>query len=660
MLINKSVSMLGFTMLLILSTVIVNFAAAQQPPKTIGIKITSPERGQQISVTDNDLKISGIASHDGSLSCNVYVIVNEIKPYQKVLPTGGHSNTNDSTWIYNLVPSYTTIKTGTNKITSKLACQEKNNVNTSNTSLTTFYSINVTGIASTTKQQEQSLKNSSNSNVSNNNKKQTSIEKKNVPISNDAIKTLGSTTTNSQKQLNSNMKKTNAAKTNRIPLKGANNNNANVTGRTEKRLQVINQPSQINPATLLSTAGILSTHQADRHADRTTNANIDQSHSKGTNSKSSLGPTLSTSNTGDNNLNNNGSAEPEKQQSNTSAVDKSEYTSFGSKHSNNNVRSLSVSMHLAKGPIHVGNKENMTLGVTDSNSTHVIAGAAILGKITNPSGWTKKLEGTTDGKGKVSYSWQASGDDTSGKYKVVMEASAPGYENNSVSKTFTVLPVPIISSKNGASSDLRNINNNSPNAKEVTSLPVAASPPSTNNNRSPLIFSKQNSTPTRLALQSIHELGRVYIPTTTNLITNSFNSYENGRVYIPSLGHNNNIMPTFHNNNIMPNKVNIPNPETNSTRKLVKQDISPIQKPRLPNNNEVPFVMATPLLHITNGTSLPASDQLPSITIALNLVDRMRVIGFDSDMLGSPSKLSVSSASTSIPQKSTVFIPTIK
>ena len=92
MLIIKSMSMLGFAMFLILSTIIVNFAAAQQSTKSIGIKITSPVKGQQISVGDNDLKISGIASHNGSLSCNVYIIVNDMKPYQKALPTGGHSN----------------------------------------------------------------------------------------------------------------------------------------------------------------------------------------------------------------------------------------------------------------------------------------------------------------------------------------------------------------------------------------------------------------------------------------------------------------------------------------------------------------------------------------------------------------------------------------
>ena len=128
------------------------------------------------------------------------------------------------------------------------------------------------------------------------------------------------------------------------------------------------------------------------------------------------------------------------------------------------------------------------------------------------------------------------------------------------------------------------------------------------------------------------------------------------------------------------NKVTIPSPITNSTieqginpiqkpieqginpiqkpieqginpiQKPIEQGINPIQKPRLPNNQE-PFVMATPVLHINNDTSLPDSHQLSSIAIAMDLVDRMRVIGFDSGMPGSPSKLSVSSASTSIPEK---------
>jgi len=658
----------------------VNSAAAQQPTKTVGIKITSPAKGQPVSLTGNNLKISGIASHNGTLACKVYVIVNDMKPYQRALPTGGHNNTNDySTWVFNLVPTYTTIKTGTNKITSKLACQE-NNANTSNSStlLTKFYSINVTGApTSTTKQQGQSLKNSSNTKVGNNSlnatKTQSSIEKKHSPISNNTTKTSGSIPTNSQ-QLNSKMTKTNATKTNAIPINGANNNNnnnANVTGQIGKGPQQVNQPSQmtsVSAAALLSTAGILSTHQGDAQTSGTTNPNIDHGHQKGTTSKSSSGPTsTTTTKTNDNSLNNKGSAESGKQQNNTSTNTKAD---------NNNARSLSVSIHIAKRPVHVGDKENLTLGVTDSNRTHVVAGASVFGSITVPSGISKKLAGITNEKGKVSYSWQVSGDNTSGRYKVVMETSAPGYQNNSVSKTFTVVPVPIASLNNSssASSNLRNINNNNnvTTSKQIASPPPTVTPSvivatssttkSNNNHNSPLISSKQNST--HLALQSSvsNQSGRVYLPSTTSTtlsnptvppIANSFRSFESGRVSIPNPGHNINIPA-------ISNKVNVPNPQTNSTKSPVNQGISPIQKPLLPNNNDkIPFVIATPLLHITNGTSMPASNQLSS-TMALDLVDRMRVIGFDSGMSGPASGVSVSSTATSIPQKSTVFIPAAK
>ncbi len=538
-------------MLLIISSIITNFAAAQESPKSIGIKITSPIKGQLIPLPDNDLRISGIAAHNGSLACNVYIIVNDIKPYQKALPTGDHNNIKDySTWIYNLVPSYTTIKIGTNKITSKLACQGKD------TSLTQYYGINVTGTA------HPSYSDTSN-NSFNNNKKQTSIEKENVPISNDRIKRFSTAYATSQ------------------------------------------------PVTLLSTAGILSlsTPRFDKHSNLSTRL---------------------TTIAADINLNNNRSPESAIEQSNTSAVETAQKTNFGSYHGNNNTKSLSISLHLAKGPIHVGNRENLTVAVTDSNNTHAIPGALIFGKIVDPSGTFIKLEGTTDRKGKVLYSWQISGNNTGGKYKLLMEASAPGYENNSVSKTFTVLPIRTIiyNKDNGmtnVSSELRNNPSNANSRPILSLLPKAYS-----NLNSPLIFSNQNPPP--LAPQS-----RVYIPSTNNL------SYES-RVYIPSSSHSNN-----NNNNMAPtyNKVSIPSPNTNSTgeqsvnpiQKPIPQSVNPIQKPQLPNNQE-PFVMATPLLHINNGTygTLSASYQLSSTAtaIAVDLVDRMRVMGFDSGLMGSP------------------------
>jgi hypothetical protein len=670
LLINRSIPLLGFTTLLILSTVIVNSAAAQEQTKTIGIKITFPAKGQQVSLTNNPLKVTGIASHNGPLDCNVYVIVNDIKPYQRALPTGGHNSTNDfSTWVFNLVPSYATIKTGINKITSKLACQE-NNANGGNNSapLTKFYSVNVTGAPSTTK----SLKNSSSVKVSNNSlntiKTQSSVEKKHLLLSNNT-KTLSSiptTKTNAIKTnaiktnaIKTNAIKTNAIKTNAIAVNGTKNNATGQTGNGS-------QPSQIrsvSAAALLSTAGIIST--SDKHTSGTTSTNIGNGQQQGTASKSSSGPPSAiTIKTNDNTLKNKGSAAAGKQQSNIPTITKAD---------NNNPRSLSVSMHLAKRPVHVGGKENLTLGVTDSNSTHAVAGASVSGSITDPSGASKKLEGITNQKGKVSYSWQVSGANTSGKYKVVMKTSAPGYQNNSISKTFTVIPIPIaISNSSTRASGLSNINNNNNNvttSKQIASPPtttptpkIAATPSPTisnSNHNFPLITSKQNST--HLVLQSTNtESGKVYIPSTIGSTVsnptvppaNTFNS-DSGRVSIPNSGHISNIPANS-------NKVNVPNPQTNSTKSPINQAISPIQKPQLPNNNDkIPFVIATPMLHITNGTATPASNELSSVK-ALELVDRMRVIGFDSGMFGPRSGVSTSSSATSIPQKNTVFIPTAK
>lgn len=651
--------MLGFTTLLILSTVIVNSAAAQQQTRTIGIKITFPAKGQQVSLTNNPLKVSGVASHSGPLDCNVYVIVNDIKPYQRALPTGGHNNTNDfSTWVFNLVPSYTSIKAGINKITSKLACQE-NNANGGNNSapLTKFYSVNVTGAPSTTK----SLKNSSSVKVSNNslntNKTQSSVEKKHLLLSNNTKTSSSIPTTKT------NATKTNATKTNAIAVNVTKNNATGQTGNGSQPSQI----TSVSAAALLSTAGIISTHQSDKHTSGTTSTNIGNGQQQGTASKSSSGPPLATTiKTNDNTVKNKGSAADGKQQSNISTITKAD---------NNNPRSLSVSMHLAKRPVHVGGKENLTLGVTDSNSTHAVAGASVSGSITDPSGASKKLEGTTNQKGKVSYSWQVSGANTSGKYKVIMKTSAPGYQNSSISKTFTIIPIPIANSNSSTTaSGLININNNNngTTSKQIASPPtttptpkIAATPSPTisnSNHNSPLITSKQNSTPL-LQRSANTESGKVYIPSTPSTIgstissptvppANTFNS-ESGRVSIPNPAHISNIPANS-------NKVNVPNPQTNSTKSPINQAISPTQKPQLPNNNDkIPFVIATPILHITNGTTTPASNELSS-TKALELVDRMRVIGFDSGMFGPPSGVSASSSTTSIPQKNTVFIPTAK
>ncbi|MGA9152751.1 MAG: hypothetical protein WBZ36_19410 [Candidatus Nitrosopolaris sp.] len=102
------------------------------------VKITFPTKGQQIPVHSN-LTVTGISVvNRTSTDCQVAVILNGIKPYQKAVPTG-HGAANDySTWNYRLTPTYTVIKQGQNKITAKLSCDKSN--------IISHNSVNITGV----------------------------------------------------------------------------------------------------------------------------------------------------------------------------------------------------------------------------------------------------------------------------------------------------------------------------------------------------------------------------------------------------------------------------------------------------------------------------------------------------------------------------------
>jgi hypothetical protein len=113
----------------------------------VGVKITSPTKGQQTLVGIKNLPISGVASYNPTMNCQVSLIVNDLKPYQKA---AGLSKTNYSSWNYVLTPNYTSIKQGINKLTAKLSCQG-NSMN-----ITKFYSINITGVKSSSIQPSKS------------------------------------------------------------------------------------------------------------------------------------------------------------------------------------------------------------------------------------------------------------------------------------------------------------------------------------------------------------------------------------------------------------------------------------------------------------------------------------------------------------------------
>jgi hypothetical protein len=102
------------------------------------VKIISPIKGQQILVHSN-LTVTGVSlANSTSVTCQVSVIVNGIKPYQKAVPTG-HGGKDYTTWKYRLLPAYAAIKKGQNKITAKFSCGN-------NPSLLSHNSVNVTGV----------------------------------------------------------------------------------------------------------------------------------------------------------------------------------------------------------------------------------------------------------------------------------------------------------------------------------------------------------------------------------------------------------------------------------------------------------------------------------------------------------------------------------
>jgi hypothetical protein len=110
------------------------------------VKITSPVVGQQVPI--GELTITGTSTDDVTTDCQVYVDVNDQKPFQNATATGPGGESDYSNWNYNYMGDYHLITEGTNELTAKLSCFDDSNSGTAN--LTKWNSVNVTGGATTT------------------------------------------------------------------------------------------------------------------------------------------------------------------------------------------------------------------------------------------------------------------------------------------------------------------------------------------------------------------------------------------------------------------------------------------------------------------------------------------------------------------------------
>jgi hypothetical protein len=140
-----SVSLVIF---LIDATWINNSAFAQkqkneEEQQLMGVKITSHSLWQKVPV--GELTISGMSADNQTTNCEVYVDVNDQKPFQNATATGPGGENDYSTWTFIYTDKYYLIQEGLNELTAKLSCIDNNN---NAAKVTKWYSVNIVGVSS--------------------------------------------------------------------------------------------------------------------------------------------------------------------------------------------------------------------------------------------------------------------------------------------------------------------------------------------------------------------------------------------------------------------------------------------------------------------------------------------------------------------------------
>jgi hypothetical protein len=110
---------------------------------------------------------------------------------------------------------------------------------------------------------------------------------------------------------------------------------------------------------------------------------------------------------------------------------------------NNESKSLSLSITVAKDPIVRGHKQSITVKVSDENSHHRISGASVQGNVRYASGSYdngSKFSGLTDNNGVISHTWSISTNAIPGKFTAKVHVSDEGYRSATGTKSFMVKP----------------------------------------------------------------------------------------------------------------------------------------------------------------------------------------------------------------------------
>jgi hypothetical protein len=126
-------------------------SSSKSLPRLHAVRITSPIKGQQVPI-GNALVVSGITNTTlatknttnkttSPSGCEVYIMINGVKPYQRASGTGPGGAADYSKWNYVLASNYSVIKPApNNKITAKYSCSGTH-------AAVSYYSVNVTGVS---------------------------------------------------------------------------------------------------------------------------------------------------------------------------------------------------------------------------------------------------------------------------------------------------------------------------------------------------------------------------------------------------------------------------------------------------------------------------------------------------------------------------------
>jgi hypothetical protein len=114
-------------------------SSSSSPSDPISVKIVNPDNDQATNVKD-ELEISGESRYGPGQDCQVSVIVNDVRPYQKATPRGTGMENDYSSWNYTVNSDYTTIREGDNRVTARLICSDEQSGE-----LRKWYSVNVVG-----------------------------------------------------------------------------------------------------------------------------------------------------------------------------------------------------------------------------------------------------------------------------------------------------------------------------------------------------------------------------------------------------------------------------------------------------------------------------------------------------------------------------------